>query len=144
MRYAFLLVIAMLLGSCSKTVKLIIENQSSARVMIVSRDRAGERSYALEANMVQEINWPDPNHDITISADGCSRTFNLDQFYSPWNDWRDTNGELSRRYAVVYGGKLQIVRPDADHVAYNDLENPPAWRTKNLTHSFEQCDGTDR
>ena len=144
MRYVCLLAIALLLGSCSKAIKLIVENRSGTRVIMVSRDRIGERSYVLEMNSLQEINWPDPNHDITVGADGCFRKFNLDEFYSPWNDWRDSNGELSRRYVVARSGELQIVRPDADHVAYNDLTNPPAWQTKNLTRLSEQCDEASR
>jgi len=141
MRYALLLAIAVLLGSCSKAVSLIIENRSDTWIMIVSHDQTGDHSYTLRENRSQQINWPDPDHDVTILVDGCSGTFNLDEFYSPWNEWRDVKGELSRRYAVVQGGGLQIVRPDADHVAYNGLADPPSWRTKGLTRSSEQCNG---
>jgi hypothetical protein len=144
MRYALLLAMAVLLGSCSQAVSLIIENQSGTWIILVSRDQTGDHNYNVEENRSQRINWPDPEHDIKIIVDGCTRTFNLDEYYSPWNDWRDTRGELSRRYVVNQNGGLQIVRPDASHSAYKDLSDPPSWRTKSLTHSSEHCDQKNR
>lgn len=113
---------------------LVIENQTNAEISVVS----GDHTYPVGANKAQRVDWPDP-HIVTVSAEGCSRAFNLDEFYNPWNDWRDQNGELSRRYAVVRGGGMQIVRPDAKHVAYKDLTNAPTWQTKSLTQLSEQC-----
>jgi hypothetical protein len=139
MRHAILLIVALLLGSCSEAVMLIIENRSDAEITIVTRDGAGEYTYAVASRVKQKIDWPDPDHKVTVIAEDCSRTFDLDEFYTPWNEWREADGELSRHYAVVRGGELQIVRPDEEHIATKGLKNPPNWRVKSLKTLHKQC-----
>lgn len=142
MRHALLFVILILLGSCSEAVSLIIENRSGAGVTIISQVRTDRHTYILTASQSQEISWPDPNHYIVVRSAKCSRQFDLDEFYSPWNEWRDGNGELSRRYAVQPDGMLQILRPSNDKGAYLGLQDPPNWKTKTLVPLSEECNGS--
>jgi len=113
MRLALLIGLAFTLGSCSKAVTLMIDNQSEVGATIASNGT----EYSVDAGKAQKVAWPDPQHTIMISVDHCSRTFDLDEFYTPWNDWRYKDGELARLFAIDMHGGLKIVRPDAAHVA---------------------------
>jgi len=79
MRLALLVGFAFALGSCSKAVSLMIDNRSETWATITSNGT----EYAVDADKTRKIPWPDPQHAIVISIDRCSRTFNLDEFYTP-------------------------------------------------------------
>jgi hypothetical protein len=138
MRSALLLTIALLLGSCSQAVILIVENRSGAPITVLSRDAAGDHRYMIAANRVQKVEWPAPEHRLTIIASGCARSFDLDEYYDFSHDWREADSRVSRHYAAMPGGGLRIVPPDASHAAYTNTGKATAQR-RNLTPSPGPC-----
>lgn len=82
-RLAFLLLAPVLLGSCSRAVKLLIENKSFDDVRAAVRRGPDGESQWIRPERARWMSWPSPDHHILIEKRRCARTFDLDEGFDP-------------------------------------------------------------
>jgi hypothetical protein len=125
------------LSSCSITVSLVFVNRTDMPVSIDTH-KAVARLWPDTEQKFQE--WPDGGRLVSIKTDRCIRTFNLDENYSPANEWRLSTFEIVRRYAVHGDGRLRIEMPDKAHLLSQQLAaQAPHPAHLELTPVTEQC-----
>jgi hypothetical protein len=112
--------IAFMLNSCSTAVGLAITNLSLGPVMIES---SGFK-WRLAPNESRETyEWPE-DRIVVIKNERCTRSFNLDEGYTPAVEWRLSTTRLYRRYIVDEKGFLHIDMPDQPRSASAHLQVP--------------------
>lgn len=85
--------------------------------------------------------WPE-NGVMTVRVGDCTRAFNLDENYSPAQEWRYSQFEIIRRYAVYGDGFVRIEMPDKAHVSSYAAAPPP--KDLELTPIKEVCSQSGR
>ncbi|MBW6527869.1 hypothetical protein KZ813_13565 [Sphingomonas sp. RHCKR7] len=140
---AFLLLAPVLLGSCSRAIKLLIENKSFDDVRAVVRRGPNGESQWIRPERARWMGWPSPDHHILIEKRHCARTFDLDEGFDPAETWQDENGWLSQRYFVDEAGDLNVLGPDAAHRTLWHSPTSPSPRFRKLTRLSQRC-GNDQ
>jgi hypothetical protein len=109
------------LGSCSLSVSLAVENETG-RPVTISFDKTTVNLQPGNEHIFGE--WPS-DKVVVVKTENCIRMFDLDENYSPANEWRDSRFRIVRRYTVFGDGFLRVKMPDRDHISSHPSALPP-------------------
>ncbi len=114
MRFGIVIIpmIAATLSSCSIAVRLVVTNDSLDTISIESEEMVRR----LKPQQVEKtFEWPVDRILIVRSA-SCTRSYDLDEKYTPANEWRLSWSKIERRYTVYGHGQMRIELPDKAHM----------------------------
>ena len=130
------LVSASALWSCEVKLELVVANLTSQPVNII----LASTRILLPAHTERRFrDWPD-DHRLIVLAPDCARSFNLDEHYSPANDWRYSTFDNVRRFGILDMRTVRIILPDPAHSANRHTGfNGRASSDLDLTPSPRAC-----
>lgn len=111
MRPILILVLALLLESCSRNISLLIDNRSGLWVTVISSDE----TFQIGEGKAQVLPWPG-SRSIVVSVHGCPRRFKLDEPLDQSRHSLVRHANTVVRYVVDTQGGLSAVRSDYDEV----------------------------
>jgi hypothetical protein len=101
------------LSSCQVTVDLVVANLRNRPVSIALTSTR----VLLPAHTERRFrDWPD-DHRLVVLAPDCARSFDLDEHYSPADDWRYSTFNNVRRFGILDNRTVRIILPDPAHSA---------------------------
>jgi len=124
------------LWSCDVKVDLVIANLTNQPVNIML---ASTRNLLPAHTERRFRDWPD-DHRLVVLAPDCARSFDLDEHYSPSDEWRYSTFDIVRRFGILDTRKVQIMLPDPAHSASHHAGfDTPASSDLDLTPSPSSC-----
>ena len=136
LRALAVLIGASALSSCQVKVDLVVANLTNQPVNIM----LGSIRTLLPAHTEQRLrDWPD-DHRLVILTPSCARSFDLDEHYSPTNDWRYSTFDNIRRFGIIGTQIVRVMLPDRAHSAIrHEGFNAPVPPDLDLTPSPKSC-----